>query len=251
MIILKNAVQLDLMRKAGAIAANALKLAGQALKPGISTLAVDKIIYDYIKSKNAYPSFLHLYNFPNSACISVNDEVIHGLPSRTRILRDGDIVSIDVGAKYKGYHGDNAGTFPVGNISEETRLLLERTNNALGSAVQKAVVGARIGDISSTVEQYCRSFGYGVVLGFCGHGVGADLHEDPEVPNYGPSGKGVRLKAGMTLAVEPMINLSGDEVFTHANGWTVITKSRTVSAHFEHTIAVTENGPEILTVPDL
>jgi len=251
MIRIKNKSEIEKMRAAGRIAANALRKAEEAIRPGISTLTLDRIIREYIASQNAHPSFLRLYGFPNSACISVNEEVIHGLPSRSVKLKEGDIVSVDVGAKYQGYHGDNTKTFAVGEISADTKKLLEVTRDSLYKAIDIIKPDVRIGDISHTIESYCRSFGYGIVRNYCGHGIGSELHEDPEVPNFGEPGRGVRLKAGMTIAIEPMINAVGDDVYVHQNGWTVIPRSHSMSAHFEHTVAVTQDGALILTTPDL
>jgi methionyl aminopeptidase len=250
MVILKSAEDLRKMREAGRIAAQALLVAEKAIKPGLTTHTLDRILYEFIRSRKATPSFLHLYGFPNSACISVNNEVIHGIPSKSRKLEEGDIVSVDVGAMYKGYHGDNARTFPVGKIPENAAKLLKVTEESLYEAIKVAKVGARLGDVGDAVESYCRSYGYGVVMKYCGHGVGRDLHEDPEVPNCGPKGRGIRLQPGMTIAIEPMINEVGDEVDVLNNGWTVVTESGSLSAHFEHTVAITSNGAVILTNPD-
>jgi len=185
--------------------------------------------------------------FPASACVSVNNEVIHGIPSKQRILREGDIVSIDVGAFYKGYHGDTAATVGVGSISAEAQQLMDVTARCLELGIAQAIRGNRIGDIGAAVQQHAESFGYGVVREFIGHGVGAQLHEDPEVPNYGRAGRGPRLAPGMTIAIEPMINLVGEDVEVQPDGWTVLTASGSLSAHFEHTIAITDNGPVVLT----
>ena len=248
MIILKNKLELELMRAAGTIAAQALLVGGEAVKPGVSTAHIDCAIHKFIHSQNAIPSFLGYNGFPASACISVNDVVIHGIPG-SRIIQPGDIVSIDVGAIYKGYHGDNAATFGAGEISGAAQRLLDATRESLYKGILAAVAGNRVGDIGHAVQSYTESFGYGVVRSYVGHGVGKKLHESPEVPNYGSPGRGPRLAAGMTIAIEPMINEVGHEVATQPDGWTVLTKSGSLSAHFEHTIAVTDNGPVILTQP--
>lgn len=251
MIIVKNKTELEKMRKAGIITGNALHYGGQSIKVGMSTYELDKIIHDYIVKNGAKPSFLGYGGFPASACISINDEVIHGIPSKKRIIRDGDVVSIDVGAYIDGYHGDSAYTFPVGNVSEETMQLLTVTKESLFKGIEQAVVGNRIGDIGHAVEEHCVSYGYGVVKQYIGHGVGRNLHESPEVPNFGRAGRGPRLVAGMTIAIEPMINAVGDDVKVLSDGWTVVTKSGSPSAHFEHTIAVTPDGPVLLTKPTI
>ncbi|MBQ2823808.1 MAG: type I methionyl aminopeptidase [Oscillospiraceae bacterium] len=251
MIQVKSKSELEKMRKAGIITGNALHYGGQSIKVGMSTYELDKIIHDYIVKNGAKPSFLGYGGFPASACISINDEVIHGIPSKKRIIRDGDVVSIDVGAYIDGYHGDSAYTFPVGNVSEETLELLRVTKESLYLGIEQAVVGNRIGDIGHAVEEHCVSHGYGVVKQYIGHGVGRDLHESPEVPNYGRAGRGPRLVAGMTIAIEPMINAVGEDVKVLSDGWTVLTKSGSPSAHYEHTIAVTPDGPVILTKPTI
>lgn len=251
MIIVKNKSELEKMRKAGIITGNALHYGGQSIKVGMSTYELDKLIHDYIVKNGAKPSFLGYGGFPASACISINDEVIHGIPSKKRIIRDGDVVSIDVGAYIDGYHGDSAYTFPVGNVSEETMQLLNVTKESLYKGIEQAVIGNRIGDISHAVEEHCVSYGYGVVKQYIGHGVGKNLHESPEVPNFGRAGRGPRLVAGMTIAIEPMINAVGDDVKVLSDGWTVKTKSGSPSAHFEHTVAVTPDGPVLLTKPTI
>ena len=247
MIVLKTARELTLMREACRISAGALRVAGEAVRPGISTWEIDRIAYNYIKSQGAEPNFLGLYGFPATACISINDEVIHGIPSKTRILKEGDIVSIDLGAKKDGFNGDNAATFAVGNISEEARKLMDVTRESLYEAIKAAVPGNKIGDIAFAVQSYCESHGYGVVREYTGHGVGKELHEDPSVPNYGKAGRGVRLIPGMTLAIEPMINAGTALIKVMPDGWTVKTRDAKLSAHFEHTVAITADGPVILT----
>lgn len=251
MISVKSKTELEKMRKAGIIAGNALHFGGRSVKPGMTTYELNKIIHDYIVKQGAIPTFLGYGGFPGSACISINNEVIHGIPSKKRRFEEGDIVSIDVGATIGGYVGDTAFTFPVGKISEDAKLLLERTEQSLYKGIEQAVVGNRIGDVGHAVEEYCTAFGYGVVKKYVGHGVGRELHESPEVPNYGNPGHGPRLVAGMTIAIEPMINAVGEDVKVLPDGWTVLTKSGSLSAHFEHTIAVTSDGPVLLTKPTI
>ena len=247
MVILKSKEDLAIMKKAGRITAGALWAAGEAIKPGISTEQLDKIIWEYITRHGAKPSFLKYSGFPASACISLNDEVIHGIPSPKRIVEEGDIVSIDVGAKIDGFHGDSAYTFPCGRISSEAQGLLDATRESLQRGIAAALEGNRIGDISVAIQSYVEERGYSVVREYVGHGVGRDLHEAPEVPNYGRAGHGVRLVPGMTIAIEPMINLGKKEIKVLGDGWTVKTADGSLSAHFEHTVAITGNGPVILT----
>ena len=235
------------MKEACRISAGALRVAGEAVKPGVSTAEIDRIAYEYIISQGAEPNFLHLYGFPATACISVNDEVIHGIPSKERILKEGDIVSIDLGAKKHGFNGDNAATFACGKISAEAQRLIDVTRESLYEAIKVAVPGGRIGDIGSCVQRYCEERGFSVVREYTGHGVGKELHEDPAVPNYGTAGRGVRLLPGMTIAIEPMINQGTKAIKRLSDGWTVKTADGKLSAHFENTIAVTKDGPVILT----
>ncbi len=249
MIVLKTARELKMMREAGRISAKALQLVGEAVEPGVSTYDLDKVAYDYIKSQGATPGFLNYSGFPASACISINNEVIHGIPSKRRIVHAGDIVSVDLGAVFEGYNGDNAATFAAGDVSPEAERLMAVTEESLYEGIKMAQVGGRIGDIGAAIQGYVQARGYSVVRQFVGHGVGASLHEAPEVPNYGHSGHGVRLMAGMTLAIEPMINQKGPEVITRPDGWTVVTADGGLSAHFEHSVAITGDGPVILTRP--
>lgn len=248
MVSLKTARELSLMKDACRISAEALRAAGEAVKPGISTLEIDTIVRQYIEKQGATPSFLGYGGFPASACISVNNVVIHGIPKPTTILRDGDIVSIDTGAYYRGYHGDNAYTFPCGTISEEAQRLLDATRESLYEGIKQATVGNRIGDIGSAVQEYVEARSYSVVRKYVGHGVGAKLHEDPSVPNYGTRGRGVRLLPGMTIAIEPMVNEGTHYTRVLGDKWTVVTVDGRLSAHFEHTIAITPDGPRILTL---
>ena len=247
MIKLKNSEQLELMKKAGRITGEALYLAGEAVKEGVSTLMLDKIVRNHIESQGAKPSFLGYAGFPASACISVNDEVIHGIPSEKKILKEGDIVKIDVGAFYKGFHGDSARTYAVGKVSAEAEKLITATKEGFFKGAEKAVIGNRIGDISSAIEEHILKNGFSVVRSYVGHGIGHDLHEDPEVPNYGLPGRGARLSAGMTLAIEPMVNVGTHAVKVLSDKWTVVTADGKLSAHYENTVAITENGPLLLT----
>ena len=249
MVSIKSSTDLAKMREAGQIAGRALKLAGESIKAGMTTKALDKIIHDFIVGCGAIPSFLNYGGCPGSACISINNEVIHGIPSHKKRIAEGDIVSVDVGAFYNGFHGDTCATFAVGKISEEAKELLKVTEESLYEGIRAAQVGARLGDVGHAVEEYCSSRGYGIVRNYCGHGIGRDLHESPEVPNYGKEGHGQRLVAGMTFCIEPMINQKGDGIKVLRDGWTVITESGSLSAHFEHAIAVTPSGPVILTQP--
>lgn len=250
MIVLKTARELSAMREAGIISQRALKLAGKAVEPGVSTWEIDAIIRNYIEKQGATPSFLGYCDFPASSCISVNDVVIHGIPSKKKILKNGDIVSIDVGAFFKGFHGDNAWTFACGDVSKEAQSLMDSTRESLFEGIKQAVSGARIGDIANAVQRYTEARSYSVVRDFVGHGVGAKLHEDPSVPNFGTPGRGVRLLPGMTIAIEPMINVGTHKVRVLDDGWTTVTADGKLSAHFEHTIAITPDGPVILTFAD-
>lgn len=245
MVSLKTSKELLDMKLSCQISAQALKLAGELIRPGVSTAHVNKMVHEFIVSQGAKPTFLGYGGFPAACCISVNDEVIHGIPS-DRIIREGDIVSVDVGAAINGYTGDNAATFAAGEVSDEARKIMEVTEQCLYKAIEAAQPGNRLGDVGYAVQSYAESFGFAVVRDFVGHGVGKKLHEAPEVPNYGTPGRGLRLMPGMTLAIEPMINVKGSAVKTLKNG-TVLTASGSLSAHFEHTIAITADGPVILT----
>lgn len=247
MITLKSERELALMREAGHIVALAHKAVKEALRPGISTAELDKIAYDVITSNGAIPSFLNYNGFPATICASVNEVVIHGIPSKNTILKDGDIISVDIGACYKGYHGDCAKTFFVGSVSEEKRQLVEVTTQSLYEGLKFARPGNRLSDISHAIEEYARSFGYSIVLEYTGHGVGHALHEDPAVPNYGAPGKGPILKKGMTLAIEPMVNMGTHRIRVLKDNWTVVTQDKKPSAHYEHSIVITDDGYEILT----
>lgn len=249
MIVLKTSRELTKMRQAGKIAGRALQLAGQACQPGISTAEINAIAEKFIKQCGAKPSFKGLYGFPATACISVNEQVIHGIPNKNCILKPGDIVSIDLGAFYEGYHGDTAATFAVGDIDPNVQRLLDVTKQSLYDGIAKALTGNRVGDISHAVQSYVENNGFSIVRDFVGHGVGTELHESPEVPNFGSQGRGVRLMAGMTIAIEPMVNMGDYRVKVLDDEWTVVTVDKSLSAHFEHTIAVTNDGPVILTEP--
>ena len=247
MIVLRTAKEIDAMRKACIISAEALQIAGEAVKPGITTYEIDQIAYRYIKKQGAEPNFLNYNGYPATACISINDEVIHGIPSKTRVLKEGDIDSIDLGAKIDGYNGDNAATFACGVISDEAKRLCDATRESLYKGIEQAVAGGRIGDIAYAIQSYCEERGFSVVREYTGHGVGTNLHEDPSVPNYGTPGRGQRLLPGMTLAIEPMINMGTKAIKCLPDGWTVKTLDGKLSAHFEHTVAITKGEPIILT----
>lgn len=249
MIVLKTGRELKVMREACRISAEALRLAGSAVQPGVTTAEIDRIAEKYILSQGAVPNFKNYQGYPATACISINNEVIHGIPSKKRVLKSGDIVSIDLGAKFDGYHGDNAATFACGEISEEAKRLMDTTRESLYEGIAAAVSGGRLGDIGHAIQQYVEQRGYSVVRQFVGHGVGTQLHEAPEVPNYGTPGRGIRLMSGMTLAIEPMVNAGRYDVKVMPDGWTVLTKDGSLSAHFEHTIVITPDGPQILTKP--
>ena len=247
MIKLKNNEQLEIMKIAGRITGEALYLAGEAVKEGVTTLQLDTIVRTHIEKCGAKPSFLGYGGFPGSACVSVNEQVIHGIPSESKILKEGDIVKIDAGAYYKGFHGDAARTFAVGKISDEAAKLIEATKECFYKGAEQAVINNRIGDIGSAVEAHALKNGLSVVKRYVGHGIGHELHEEPEVPNYGSAGKGARLYAGMVLAIEPMINQGVSSVKELADKWTVVTADGKLSAHYENTVAITENGPLLLT----
>ena len=238
------------MREACRISAGALKLIGSAVEPGVTTAELDRLAEKYILSQGAKPNFKNYQGYPATACISINNEVIHGIPSKSRVIKEGDIVSVDLGAVFEGYHGDNAATFAAGSISPEAKRLMDVTKESLYEGIKMAVHGGRIGDIGNTIGRYVEDRGYSVVRQFVGHGIGTSLHEAPEVPNFGTAGRGVRLVNGMTLAIEPMVNAGGFDVKILPDKWTVVTADGSLSAHFEHTIAITPDGPKILTVAD-
>ena len=250
MIQLKNSAQIKVMREAGRITAQALLVAREAIREGVSTKELDTKIRNFIESCGAKPSFLGLYGFPGSACISINSQVIHGIPSKDTILQEGDIVKIDLGACYKGFHGDSARTYPVGRISPEAQALIYATEASFWRGVEQFKEGNRIGDIGNAVESFVKPLGYEVVRRYVGHGIGHDVHESPEVPNFGTPGRGARLCRGMVLAIEPMINAGTGDVKELNDGWTVTTADGKLSAHYENTVALTESGIVILTDPD-
>ena len=250
MIQVKNSVQLNAMKEAGRITGETLLKARELVRPGISTKELDDAIRAYIEKCGAKPSFLGYHGFPGSACISINDEVIHGIPSAKRFLQEGDIVKIDVGAFINGYHGDSARTIPVGKVSEEAMQLIRATRDSFFAGAKNAIAGNRIGDIGSAISESVRPYGYGVVREFIGHGIGRNVHEEPDVPNYGTAGRGVRLCNGMTLAIEPMVNVGREEVTESQDGWTVKTADHSLSAHYENTIALVGDRVEILTLID-
>ena len=248
MIVLKTGRELKIMKEACSISAGALEVAGKAVEPGVTTAEIDRLAEDYIRRRGGEPNFKNYEGYPATACISINNEVIHGIPSEKRKLRAGDIVSIDLGAKFDGYHGDNAATFACGDVSPEVKRLMDTTRESLYEGIRAACAGGRIGDIGHAVQSYVEARGYSVVRQFVGHGVGTHLHEAPEVPNFGTPGRGIRLMPGMTIAIEPMVNAGGYDVKVQPDGWTVLTKDGSLSAHFEHTIVITADGPKIMTV---
>ena len=250
MIQLKNSAQISAMIEAGRITGEALLVAREHVREGVSTKELDTVIRNYIEKCGAKPSFLGYAGFPASACISINDEVIHGIPSKKRILREGDIVKIDVGAFYKGFHGDSARTIAVGSVSDEAKKLIEVTRDSFFAGVAAVRTGNRIGDVGSAIQGCVEGAGFSVVRRYIGHGVGHELHETPDVPNFGTQGRGVRLCAGMTLAIEPMVNIGSEEVYELPDGWTVKTRDGSLSAHYENTIALTSEGVIVTTLVD-
>lgn len=247
MIITKAPREIDIMRQAGQIVARTHKELQAHIRPGITTGKLDAIAERYIRSQGATPSFKGYNGFTGSICASVNEELVHGIPG-DRVLHDGDIISIDIGAEYNGYHGDSAWTYPVGTISEETKRLLDVTEESLYKGLERAKAGVHLTDISHAIQSHVEAANFSVVREYVGHGVGQNLHEDPQIPHYGPPGKGPRLKTGMTLAIEPMVNVGKRYVRTLSDNWTVVTVDGSMCAHFEHTIAITDEGYEILTV---
>lgn len=225
-------------------------MAGAAVEPGVTTAELDEIAEKYILSQGGTPNFKNYEGYPATACISINNEVIHGIPSKKRKIEAGDIVSIDLGAKFDGYHGDNAATFACGDVSSEAKRLMDVTRESLYKGIAAAIPGGRIGDISHAVQSFVEARGFSVVREFVGHGIGTHLHEAPEVPNFGAAGHGIRLASGMTLAIEPMVNAGNYGVKVLPDGWTVLTRDGSLSAHFEHTVVITPDGPKIMTVAD-
>ncbi len=249
MIVLKSSHEIDLMRRAGKITAAARALAGEMVRPGVTTQSINDAVERFIRKEGAVPSFLHYNGFPASVCISVNDEIIHGIPSKKRVLQEGDIVSIDVGAYIGGFHGDCAATFPCGTVSPEARNLIDVTRQSFFEGIRFAIEGHRLQDMSAAIQAYAESHGCSVVREYVGHGVGTKMHEPPEIPNYGHPGRGPRLLRGMTLAVEPMVNAGKAAITQLSDGWTVKTADGSLSAHYENTILITGGEPEILTAP--
>ncbi|MEW5796811.1 MAG: type I methionyl aminopeptidase [Candidatus Zixiibacteriota bacterium] len=247
MIRLKTKEEIEIMRRAGAVVAGALNMIGREIKPGMTTAQLDALIEDYIRSMGAIPAFKGYQGFPASACISVEDEVVHGIPGKRKI-REGEIVSIDVGSIVEGFHGDSARTYAVGAISDDKHRLMETTLRSLLSAIDKARKGNRLGEVSAEVQRVAEDQGFGVVRRLVGHGIGRDLWEEPQVPNFGSPTDGPILQSGMVVAIEPMVNMGTFDVRTMPDGWTVVTADGQPSAHFEHTVAITDNGPDILTL---
>ncbi len=248
MITLKTPQEIEKMRKAGRVVATTLEALKAVAQVGMTTGDLDELARQKIAEAGAIPSFKGYHGFPGHICASVNEEVVHGIPGN-RVLKEGDILSVDLGAIVEGYHGDSAITFPIGSISSEIQLLLQVTEESLYKGIQAAIVGNRLGDVSSAIQTHVDSYQFGIVREFVGHGIGSQMHEDPKIPNYGPPHQGPLLKAGMTLAIEPMVNLGTPDVRILDDQWTVVTRDGKPSAHFEHTILITENGPEILTRP--
>jgi methionyl aminopeptidase len=249
-VTLKSAEEIELMREAGRILASVHQDLAHMIKPGMSTMDIDRLGEEMIRSFGCTPSFKNYCGYPASICVSVNEEVVHGIPSDHRIIEEGDIVSLDAGVIYKGYHSDAARTVPVGDISKEAELLIKRTRQSFFEGMKMATAGRHLHDISRRISDYAGRFGYGVVRDLCGHGIGKNLHEEPEIPNFRQWRRGIRLRPGMTLAVEPMINLGTCEVLWMDDEWTVVTADRSLSAHYENTILITEGRPEILTLTE-
>lgn len=247
-VSMKSAREIELMREAGRLLSRVHEQLGAAIRPGMSTLEIDQLGEKLIRDLGCVPNFLHYSGYPASICVSVNDEVVHGIPRKNRILKEGDIVSLDAGLIYKGYHSDAARTHAVGRISPEAQQLIEVTRQSFFEGIKMAREGCHLHDISNAIDAYVSRFGYGIVRDLVGHGIGTSLHEDPQIPNFAQKRKGVRLQAGMTLAVEPMINAGGWEVDFLNDGWTVVTRDGSLSAHYENTILVTDGEPEILTL---
>ena len=248
MVTIKTAEEIALMRKANQIVRDTLSLVEEKIKAGMTTAQVDRIVFDYITKCGAVPSFLGYEGYPASACVSIDDEVVHGIPDAARRIEEGQIVSVDVGSIYKGYNGDAARTFAIGEISAEKRRLIDVTKQSFFEGVKGLKAGVRLGDLGHAIQSYVESNGFSVVRALCGHGIGTDMHEDPEVLNFGKPGHGLRLKAGMTIAIEPMVNAGTYQVYMLDNGWTVVTADGRPSAHYENTVAITEDGVEILSL---
>lgn len=248
MIIIKSAQEIELMRESGRVTGKILKDLEDFIKPGISTMDIDRFVEDIIRANGMTPSFKGYGGFPGSACVSVNEEVVHGIPDKKRILREGDIVSVDVGSIYKGYHSDAARTYGVGKISSEAQHIIDAARDSFFEGLKYCKVGCRLSDVSHAIQEKVESEGFGVIRDFVGHGVGANLHEDPQIPNYGKAGRGPRLANGMVLAIEPMITEGTYEVEVLLNDWTVVTLDGKLSAHYENTVVITDGEPELLTL---
>lgn len=248
MIIIKSRQEIDKMREAGKVTGYVLRTLADYIKPGMSTLDVDRYVEETIRKHNMIPSFKGLYGFPASACVSINEEVVHGIPDKNRIIHEGDIVSVDVGATYKGYVSDAARTYPIGKVDDEALRLIEVTKASFFAGIEYARAGQRLTDISHAVQVCAEDAGFSVIRDFVGHGVGRDMHEDPQIPNYGKPGKGPRLVSGMVFAIEPMICQGGYEVETLSNDWTVVTADGKLSAHYENTVVINDGEPELLTL---
>lgn len=246
MIVYKTAEEIEIMREAAQIVSRTLGILTPHIKPGTTPLELDKMAEEYIRSQDAIPGFLGLYDFPNTLCVSVNEQVVHGIPNDRR-LEEGDIISVDCGAIYKGYYGDHAYTFEVGEVAPEVKKLLDVTKECLYLGIEEAKEGSRIGDIGFAIQQHAEKHGYGVVRDLVGHGLGRTMHEDPQVPNYGRRGRGKKIKNGLTIAIEPMINMGTERVVQLDDKWTIVTADGKPSAHFEHDIAVVDGKPEILS----
>ncbi|MFW6238184.1 MAG: type I methionyl aminopeptidase [Halanaerobiales bacterium] len=248
MIILKSGREIDIMYEANQIVAETLAYLEEKIAPGISTAEINRLGEELIEGKGAEPSFRGYRGYPASVCVSINEEVVHGSPSGERILEDGDIVSLDIGAYYRGFHGDAARTFPVGDIDKKSERLIEIAERSFYEGLEEAVAGAYLSNISHRIQTFVEDNNYSVVREYVGHGIGRDMHEDPQIPNFGPPDRGPKLKTGMTLAIEPMVNIGGYEVRTLDDGWTVVTEDKSLSAHYENTIAITGDGPRILSI---
>ena len=250
-IELKSAADLDKMRRAGAMAGGILRKVGELVRPGVTTQDLDRAAEKMIRDAGGIPTFLGYRGYTASICASVNEEVVHGLPSAKRVLKEGDLISVDLGATFQGFVGDTAATFPVGKISDEDRRLMDVTRESLEEGIAKLVPGNRLGDVSAAIQKRAEDAGFGVVRDYVGHGIGRQMHEEPSVPNYGTAGSGLRLEAGLVLALEPMVTAGSWKVKVLPDGWTVVTQDGRRAAHFEHTVAVTEKGPEILTTREI
>jgi methionyl aminopeptidase len=248
LIIRKSAAEIEAMREAGRISSRALRVVGEAVRPGVTTAELDEIAETVIREEGAVPAFLGYHGYPRTLCTSLNHQVVHGIPSPKVSVAEGDILSVDVGAEIQGYFGDNARTFPVGRVSEQARRLLDVTERSLAAGIAACQVGNRLFDIGSAVQRVAEGAGFSVVREYVGHGIGRAMHEDPNVPNFGQPGMGPRLETGMVFAIEPMVNAGGAAVESLLDGWTVVTQDGSLSAHFEHTVAITADGPSILTI---